>query len=207
MPQNLQNTISKTSLKHYNELKNVINEALIWVQMTIGTGIKSKVETSSKDIYQQLLDLITIDILKIEHQHHSSKDIINLPMNPIINSYFNKHPMSWELIHCQLLHLSESIMKAMCRHQNLDVLPKHFPKKIHKAPCTICYTAKMTTINKGTTVDTSNLQQGEVVHMGFAFYNVTSIYVFTSMITVVYEKTRMIGILPTTSKIPPLHIM
>ena len=47
----------------------------------------------------------------------------------------------------------------------------------------------MTTINKGTTVDTSNLQPGELVHMDFAFYNINSIHGFTSMITVVCEKS------------------
>ena len=40
-----QKTISKTELKHYNEFRNVITEALRWVQMTTDTGIKLKVET------------------------------------------------------------------------------------------------------------------------------------------------------------------
>ena len=48
---------------------NVITEALRWVQMTIDTGIKFKVETLSKERYQQLLYFITIDILKLEQQH------------------------------------------------------------------------------------------------------------------------------------------
>ena len=32
----------------------------------------------------------------------------------------------------------------------------------------------MMTINKGTKVDTSNLQLGELVHMDFVFYNITT---------------------------------
>ena len=76
--------------------------------------------------------------------------MITLPMTPIINSSFNKHPMSWDLIHCRLLHPSDSVMKSMCRHQTIYGLPKQCPNKINKATCTICYTAKMTTINKGT---------------------------------------------------------
>ena len=63
--------------------------------MTTDIGIKFKVETSAKERDQQLLDFITIDILKLEHQHPSSQYIITLPMNPIINSYFNKNTMSW----------------------------------------------------------------------------------------------------------------
>ena len=47
-PQNTQNTTSQTALKHYNEFINVRTEYLIWVKMTTDTGIKFKVETSSK---------------------------------------------------------------------------------------------------------------------------------------------------------------
>ena len=45
IPQNAQNTISQTALKHYNTFINVITEALRWVQITIDTRIKIKVET------------------------------------------------------------------------------------------------------------------------------------------------------------------
>ena len=105
--------------------------------MTTDIGIKFKVETSAKERDQQLLDSISIDVTNIEQQHYSDQDIITLPMNPIINSYFNKNTMSWELIHRRLIHPSYSVMKAMRRHQTLDGLPKQFPKKIHKTPCTI----------------------------------------------------------------------
>ena len=43
----------------------------------------------------------------------------------------------------------------------------------------------MTTLPKGTTVDTTNLQPVELIQMNFALYNVTSIHGFTSMLTVV----------------------
>ena len=69
IPQNPQKKISQNALKYYNELRNVRTEALIWVQMTTDTGIKFKVETSSKERYQKLLDFINIAILKLEHQH------------------------------------------------------------------------------------------------------------------------------------------
>ena len=41
----------------------------------------------------------------------------------------------------------------------------------------------MTTIDKGTTVDTSNLQPGELVDMNFDFYNIISVRSFTSTLT------------------------
>ena len=153
------------------------------------------------------MDFINIDILKLEHQQPSSQDIITLPMNPIVNIYFNKQPMLWDIISRFLLHPSDSVMKAMCRHQTLDGLPKYFPNKIHKAPFTICCTAKMTTINKGATVDTSNLQPGELIHMKFAFYNVTYIRGFNSMLTVVCEKTIMLWVFRTASKIAHVRII
>ena len=65
----------------------------------------------------------------------------------------------------------------------------------------------MTTINKITTVETSNLQPGKRFHMEFAFYNITSIRGFTSMLTVVCAQTRMLWVLPTASKIAPVCII
>ena len=63
----------------------------------------------------------------------------------------------------------------------------------------------MKTINKLTTVDTSNLKPGEIIHMDFEFYNVNSICGFTSMLTVIFEMTRMIWVNPTASKRAPVH--
>ena len=60
----------------------------------------------------------------------------------------------------------------------------------------------MTTFPKGKTVDTTNRQPGEIIHMNFAFYNVNSIRGFTSMITVVCSKTKMLWVFPTASKKP-----
>ena len=105
--------------------------------MTTYKGRKFKVETSSKERDQRLVEFITIDILKLEHQNLSSEDNINIPMNPTINSSFNKHPMPLETINFRLLHPYDSVMKAMFRHQTLDGLPKHCYKKIHKSPCII----------------------------------------------------------------------
>ena len=50
-----QNKIIQTSLKHYNQLRSVITEAIRWLQITTDTGMKLKVETTVKEKYQQLL--------------------------------------------------------------------------------------------------------------------------------------------------------
>ena len=189
---NPQNTIIKNALKHYNKFRSVRNEDLRWLKITTDTGTKLKVETKVKERDQQLLEFIKIYVLKIEQQHPSGQEIITLPMTPIINSSFNKHPMPWELIHHHLLHPYDSVMKAMHRHQTLPGLPKHCPKKLKQSPCTICYTENMTTYPKGTTVGTNNLQPGELIHMDFYFYSVNSIRGFNSMLTVVCTNTIII---------------
>ena len=59
----------------------------------------------------------------------------------------------------------------------------------------------MMTFSKGTPVDTTYFQSGELIDMKFAFYNVTSIQGFTSMLTLVYANTKMLWVFPTASKI------
>ena len=58
----------------------------------------------------------------------------------------------------------------------------------------------MTTFPKGKTVDTTKLQPGELIYIGFVFYNVTSIRGFTSMITVGGLNTIMLWVVPTETK-------
>ena len=67
---------------------------------------------------------------------------------------------TWKLIHIRLIHTSDSVMKAMYRHQILTDAPKQVSKKTNQAPCTICYTENMTNFLKCTTVDTTNPQPG-----------------------------------------------
>ena len=50
----------------------------------------------------------------------------------MVHSYFNKHTISWELIHRRLLHPYEMFMKEIWRRQIIIGLPKHCPKKINQ---------------------------------------------------------------------------
>ena len=63
----------------------------------------------------------------------------------------------------------------------------------------------MTTLPKGATFDTSNLQPGEIIHTDFTFYNVTSIRGFTSILSVICENTIMLWEFLTASKRAPVH--
>ena len=67
MPQKTQNTISQTSLKHYIQFRSVRTEVLIWLQIYTDTGKKLTLETTVKEIYQQLLDFVTIGLIRIKN--------------------------------------------------------------------------------------------------------------------------------------------
>ena len=64
----------------------------------------------------------------------------------------------------------------------------------------------MTNYAKMTTVDINNIQPRELIYIELALYNVNSIHVLTSLLTVVCAKTRMIWIFPIASKISPVYI-
>ena len=80
----------------------------------------------------------------------------------------------------------------MCHNQTLTSLQKQYHKKTNKTKFTTFFNARTTIFLRGTTVDTPNLQKGELLHMDFEFYNVTSIQGFNSILTVVC--TKIIGI-------------
>ena len=55
MPQNPQNKMSQTELKHYNKFRSIRNEAVRWLQITKHTQKKLKVGMEVKERDQQLL--------------------------------------------------------------------------------------------------------------------------------------------------------
>ena len=63
----------------------------------------------------------------------------------------------------------------------------------------------MITLPKGTNVDTTKLQQGELIQMDFTLYNVNSIHIFTYIITVLCEKTIILLVFTDAPKHAPVH--
>ena len=55
----------------------------------------------------------------------------------------------------------------------------------------------MTNLPKLTTVDTIKIQPGELIHMEFDLYSVTSIRVFTSILIVICVNNIMLFVFPT----------
>ena len=132
--------------------------------------------------------------------------IITLPVYSIINIVFNKHPISWELIHRWLLNTSDSVMKTMWHNKTITGIPKNFPNHINEAPCTVCVIAKITIFPKVKTVGTINLWQGELLHVYFALYNVASVRGLTSIINEVCADATILLIFPTEYKQNPFII-
>ena len=111
------------------------------------------------------MDFIKIDVLNIEKQHYPEQDMFTPPTIPIINSYFNKHPISWELIHRCLLQTYASVMKSMRHHKSLTRLPKTMLLEVKPHNMQNMLYINMTTLTRVTTVDTTNLQLGELICM------------------------------------------
>ena len=65
----------------------------------------------------------------------------------------------------------------------------------------------METFPKGTTLDTTNIQLGELIHMHLAVYDVTYIRGLTSILTGLCENTRIIWVFLTASKRVPVSII
>ena len=65
----------------------------------------------------------------------------------------------------------------------------------------------MTNLSKGKTVDTTNLQPREIIHTDFPLYNVTSVQLFNSILTVVCAKDIILWLFITEYKIYPVQII
>ena len=63
----------------------------------------------------------------------------------------------------------------------------------------------MTTFRKGTSIDAAYIQPGDLIHMEFGFYCMTSIRAFNSMLNVVCAKTRTLWVFNTASKTFPVR--
>ena len=106
------------------------------------------------------------------------------------------HPWSKELTYLYHMYqrLSFDLFASSLKvyYKTLTCLPKHFPNKLNQGPCIICYTENMTDLTKGK----KQLIQitGEIIHMDFAFYNVTSIRGLSFIITAVCSNTRMLWV-------------
>ena len=96
----------------------------------------------------------------------------------------------------------------MARHDIIEGLSKDHSQLEHSTQnCWICHLAKLCHNPKGKTVDTANYLPGQLLHMDFYFWGLTSIRGFSSVLLVVDCKTRRQWKFLTSSKSPPLEII
>ena len=94
----------------------------------------------------------------------------------------------------------------MCRNQTLLGLPKRpFPSR--SCPCPICITTKFTNTPKVKQTLCPSTVKGELLHIDFSFWNVTSVRGFSSLLSIIDGSTRMLWNFPTASKRVPLTIL
>ena len=94
----------------------------------------------------------------------------------------------------------------MCKKQTLIGLPKVKPKRHHKAcHCTICVLTKGKNRNKGKTIDTSDLEPGNMLHMDIMFFDITSCSGFNSSLNIIDAKFRKLWGFLSSAKRTPLR--
>ena len=79
MPDNPQNTISTTAIKRYNDYMSVQVETSEWFRITIQEGKSARVPTITKNVEEELLDYIKIDIMDTTTEQESNEYISAAP--------------------------------------------------------------------------------------------------------------------------------
>ena len=174
MPTNPQHALSQQVLKQYHHFKVVNIEALEWLSITDKHNNHVKIPSLPEYHSSSLLEYVKINILK---PIHSQQQRSNIPLPTMNKGIFSKlgHNLSYEALHRRLSHIWEKKITTMCKQQTLIGLPKVKPKRHHDAcPCTICIPTKGKNRNKVKTIDTSDLEQGNMLHMDITFFDITS---------------------------------
>jgi len=200
MPSNPQCTFSPTALKHYLHF-NVITHHLTTLSITTTTGHTLVFPSINPHKTNQLLDYHQFVVVRPINLSTPR----TLPI-PIINSATSEAPLNRLLVHQRLGHGSDEVLDTMCRKQSLLGLPKQ-PYPARKCPCIICITTKTTHPPKAKSTSYVLTSRGQLLHMDFSFWNQTSYRGFTSLLSIIDGKNRMLWNFPTANKRPPLAII
>jgi hypothetical protein len=200
MPSNPQCTFSPTALLHYLQYKTTTTH-LDNLSITTSSGINLLFPSISHHTNQQLLDYHEFLAVKPKACAH-----IIFPSEPIVNSATSELPLNRLLAHQRLGHSCDEVLDTMCQQQSFLGLPKRpFPPR--SCPCTICIPAKFTHPPKVKTTTYTLTCKGELLHIDFSFWNETSIRGFSSLLSIIDGKTRMLWNFPTASKRVPPEIL
>ena len=207
LPDNPQCTFSPTALKHYLSLKEVITNHLDSLRITTSTGVRLSFPSIKQQRNGQLLDYHTFRIVRpISYINRLCPPDPSVAIRPPIASQGTIIPLTRNLCHQRLSHGCDDSLDQACRLQSILGLPtRPFPRRTQ--PCNICTTTNFTHPPKAKTTSTVLTHRGQLLHMDFSFWNITSIRGFTSLLSIIDGKERFLWNFPTASKLPPLFIV
>jgi hypothetical protein len=94
----------------------------------------------------------------------------------------------------------------MCKQNTIHGLPTTLPRDI-KHECPVCLMSKFSHPPKGKTTNTDMLRPGELLHIDFGFWDLTSHRGFTTMLLIIDAKTRMLWLFCSSTKRAPLSTL
>jgi hypothetical protein len=94
----------------------------------------------------------------------------------------------------------------MCQQQSLLGPPKH-PYSQRKCPCIICVTKKTTHPPKAKMTSSTLTSRDQLLHIDFSFWTITSYRGFTSLLSIIDCKDRVLRNFSTASKRAPISVL
>jgi hypothetical protein len=197
MPKNPQCTFSPTALRHYLHY-NVTTEHLNFLPITTTSGIILHFSSLKNHTNHQLLDYHEFTVV-------IPKSTTIPKLSPIVSSATSESPLTRLLVHQQLGHNCDKVLDTLCHQQSLLDLPKYpFPPR--KCSCIISITTKTVHPPRAKITSVNLTKRGQLLHIDFSFWNIVSIRGFTSLLSVIDGKDRMLWNSPTASKHAPLQV-
>jgi len=207
MSDNPQCTFSPTALKHYLSLPEVTTHHLDSLRITTSTGAHLRFPSIKQQSNGELLDYHNFRVVRpISYINRLRPPDPSSIIPPAIASRGTIIPLTRNLCHQRLSHGCDDSLDQACRLQSILGLPaKPFPRR--DQPCNICTTTNFTHPPKATTTSTVLTHRGQLLHMDFSFWSITSVRGFTSLLSIIDGKERFLWNFPTASKRPPLFIV
>ena len=194
MPSNPQCTFSPTALKHYLHLPTVTTNHLHSLVIVTSDGLEISFPSLKQYATTKLLDYHRFHIIR-----PCNTSVIPFPS---VSSATTETRINRNILHQRFCHGCDEVLDIMCRKQSVLGLPKRaFPNRT--CPCIICTTAKMTSPPKAKVSSYRLTKRGQLLQIDFSFWNVTSLRGFSSLLSVIDGKDRMLWVFPTASKRPP----
>jgi hypothetical protein len=189
-----QHTFSPNAIKKYLQIPPVCTEHASHLIITITPEIKIKFPSLPAEIESTGLEYFRAEVVHPPALLSSSTTVYQPNGTLVPVAVYSKAPvMTHALLHQWFGHFSDDVLDTMCRQQTLLGLPR-IPPPRYEYDCPVCGLGKLPQFHK-------------VKKIIYGNYQAVSRRVFTAMLTIVDANTRMLWILCTSSKKPPIHIL